>query len=125
MILRVAGRLIWLAFEISAALFGYFFDITLNAPQNLRAARATWLQRTARAHLKIFGGFVDVSGAIPTSGLLVSNHLSYLDIVVICSITPTVFVSKAEVRIGRFSAGWRRWVEPFSSSANGVWMSAR
>ena len=98
MILRVAGRLIWLAFEISAALFDYFFDVTLSAPQNLRAARATWLQRTARAHLKIFSGFVDVSGAIPTSGLLVSNHLSYLDIVVICSITPTVFVSKAEVQ---------------------------
>ena len=98
MTLRVAGRLVWLAFEISAALFGYFFDVVLNAPKNLRAARAAWMHRAARAHLKIFGGSVHVSGEIPNSGLLVSNHLSYLDIVVISSIAPAVFVSKAEVR---------------------------
>ncbi len=98
MIFRVAGRLVWLVVAVSSALFDYFFDVFLNAPKDLRAARAAWLQRTARAHLKIFGGSATVSGAIPTSGLLVSNHLSYLDIVVICSVAPAVFVSKAEVR---------------------------
>jgi 1-acyl-sn-glycerol-3-phosphate acyltransferase len=98
MTIRAAGRLVWLAVEVTAALFNYFFDVVLNAPQNLRAARAAWLQRTARAHLKIFGGSVNVSGEIPRSGLLVSNHLSYLDIVMIGAVTPAVFVSKAEVR---------------------------
>ncbi|HEY5344978.1 MAG TPA: lysophospholipid acyltransferase family protein [Verrucomicrobiae bacterium] len=98
MTIRAAGRLVWLASEVTAALFNYFFNVILDAPANLRAVRAAWLQRTARAHLKIFGGSVKISGAIPKNGLLVSNHLSYLDIVVICSVTPTVFVSKAEVR---------------------------
>lgn len=98
MTFRAAGRFVWLAFEITAALFDYIFEVTLRAPKNLHAARAAWMHRTACAHLKIFGGPVTVAGEIPQSGLLVSNHLSYLDIVVISSVTPTVFVSKAEVR---------------------------
>ena len=98
MIFRVAGRLVWLAVEVASALFDYFFDVVLNAPTDLRSARAAWMNRAACAHLKIFGGSVKVFGEIPKSGLLVSNHLSYLDIVVICSVTPAVFVSKAEVR---------------------------
>jgi 1-acyl-sn-glycerol-3-phosphate acyltransferase len=95
---RVAGRLVWLVAEVTVALFDYFFDVVLNAPKNLRTARAVWLQRTARAHLKIFGGSVTVAGELPKSGLLVSNHLSYLDIVAIASVVPTAFVSKAEVK---------------------------
>jgi 1-acyl-sn-glycerol-3-phosphate acyltransferase len=98
MTIRAAGRLVWLAYEVTAAISAYFFDVVLNAPKDLRAARAAWMHRAARAHLKIFGGSVHVSGVIPKNGLLVSNHLSYLDIVVICSVAPTVFVSKAEVR---------------------------
>ena len=98
MIIRAAGRLVWLAFEVTAALFDYFFEVGLNAPKNLCAARAAWMHRAARRHLKIFGGSVNVSGELPKGGLLVSNHLGYLDIVVICSVAPTVFVSKAEVR---------------------------
>ena len=98
MMLRTAGRLVWLAVKITAAIFDYLFDVILSSPDNLRTARAGWMHRAARAHLKIFGGTVRVSGEIPKSGLLVSNHLSYLDIVVISSIMPAVFVSKAEVR---------------------------
>ena len=98
MTIRAAGRLVWLAFEVTAALFDYFFEVGLTSSKNLRAARAAWMHRAARRHLKIFGGSVHVSGELPKSGLLVSNHLGYLDIVVICSVAPTVFVSKAEVR---------------------------
>lgn len=79
-------------------MFDYFFDVVLRAPKHLRAARATWLHRAARANLKVFGGSVTFSGAIPKGGLLVSNHSSYLDIVMIASVAPAVFVSKAEVR---------------------------
>ena len=98
MTIRAAGRLVWLAFEVTVALVDYFFSVGRKAPKNLRAARAAWMHRAARRHLKIFGGSVIVSGELPKSGLLVSNHLGYLDIVVICSVAPTVFVSKAEVR---------------------------
>ena len=47
MIFRVAGRLVWLAAEITAALATYFFDVVLNAPKDLRAARAAWMHRVA------------------------------------------------------------------------------
>lgn len=60
--------------------------------------RALWLHRHARRVLKMFSLQPQVSGPIPSSGLLISNHLSYLDILVISSITPAVFVAKREVK---------------------------
>jgi 1-acyl-sn-glycerol-3-phosphate acyltransferase len=38
------------------------------------------------------------TGPVPTDGLLVSNHLSYLDILVIASLTRAAFVSKHELK---------------------------
>jgi 1-acyl-sn-glycerol-3-phosphate acyltransferase len=40
---------------------------------------------------------VAIQGQIPRAGLLVSNHLSYLDIVVLAAAAPAVFVAKQEV----------------------------
>jgi len=60
--------------------------------------RTHWLQRSAAALLRVFNMRVRSTGALPQTGLLVSNHLTYLDIVAIGSLMPTVFVSKAEVR---------------------------
>jgi 1-acyl-sn-glycerol-3-phosphate acyltransferase len=37
-------------------------------------------------------------GHIPSSGLLVCNHLSYLDILVLASLAPCLFVAKSEVK---------------------------
>ena len=45
--------------------------------------------------------FSDLKGRlppVPSGGLLVSNHLSYLDVPVMSAITPTVFVAKHEIR---------------------------
>ncbi len=41
---------------------------------------------------------VHLTGALPASGLIVSNHLSYLDILFYASQTPCIFVSKSEVK---------------------------
>ena len=60
-------------------------------------ARVRWLQKTCRHSLAALEVQVEVQGVPPTSGLLVSNHLSYLDIVVYSSVVPCAFVSKAEV----------------------------
>src|SRR5205814_849154 len=38
-----------------------------------------------------------VQGRPPTQGLVVANHLSYLDIAIISSVMPCFFVSKAEI----------------------------
>jgi len=63
-----------------------------------RAARTRWLQGVCRRALRVFKASLHVTGPIPSSGLLVCNHLSYLDILVLGATTPCVFVSKCEVR---------------------------
>jgi len=62
-----------------------------------RQARAEWLHRFASTALHGMGIEVEVSGAFPEHGAVISNHLSYLDIIVYASLHPCVFVSKAEV----------------------------
>ena len=60
--------------------------------------RTRWLQRWCRRVLRVLGIEVRLSGRMPDSGLLVANHLSYLDILVFGALAPTVFVAKMEVR---------------------------
>src|ERR1035437_7458535 len=98
MTIRATGRLIWFDWEVLVIILNYFFTAALAPKAERRRARAAWLSRSSRRHLKIFGFSADVAGPIPQSGLLISNHLSYLDILAISATTPAVFVSKAEVR---------------------------
>src|SRR5215472_18232767 len=53
-----------------------------------------WTSRTLRGLAVSYSW----EGSAPASGLLVANHLSYLDILVFSAIAPCVFVSKREVR---------------------------
>ena len=67
-------------------------------------ARAVWLHHWSRFACRVLGFRVTTRGLKPSSGLLVSNHLSYLDIVVLSSIQPCVFVAKRDV--GDVAALW-------------------
>jgi 1-acyl-sn-glycerol-3-phosphate acyltransferase len=98
MTFRAAWKLCWFGIEIAIVLVDYFFTAAFASPQKKRLARARWLHRAARRHIKIYSCDYTSIGPIPKSGLLVSNHLGYLDILVIAALTPAVFVSKAEVR---------------------------
>lgn len=60
--------------------------------------RARWLQQYCRMLLPYLGVRWDTAGPIPTTGLIVSNHLSYLDILIYSAAVGCSFVSKAEVR---------------------------
>jgi lyso-ornithine lipid O-acyltransferase len=60
--------------------------------------RAEWLQRWCIFGLRVIDAVVEVEGNVPTRGLIVSNHLSYLDILVYSTIARCAFVSKREVR---------------------------
>ena len=60
--------------------------------------RAHWLTHACRGVLASLDVRVSAEGAMPEDGLIVSNHLSYLDILCYSSIAPCIFVSKAEVR---------------------------
>ena len=60
--------------------------------------RATWLHDSCALTLRRLGIQIGADGRFPARGLLVSNHLSYLDILVFSALAPCVFVSKKEVR---------------------------
>ncbi len=64
----------------------------------LLARRAQWLHSSCRMVLRRLGLRLRVIGVLPRSGLIASNHLSYLDILFYGAAVPCVFVSKAEVR---------------------------
>lgn len=62
------------------------------------ARRAAWMQATSRRILPALGIRTEHRGTVPERGLVVCNHLGYLDIPVLAATGPMVFVSKAEVR---------------------------
>lgn len=95
---RVAGRLPWLAAELLWIAVVYGVRCSLRADDFQPAARAAWLQYASRRLLRIFRMQIQIEGAIPKNGLLVSNHLGYLDIPVFASLTPAIFVAKHEVK---------------------------
>jgi 1-acyl-sn-glycerol-3-phosphate acyltransferase len=68
----------------------------LRGPMPLER-RARWLQATTRGILAGLGINFEVDGQLPGCGLIVSNHLSYLDILLISAATPCFFVAKSEI----------------------------
>ena len=61
-------------------------------------AKARVLSRWSARLLENIGVNIAVEGELPQRGLVVSNHLSYLDILVFSAIAECVFVSKREVK---------------------------
>jgi 1-acyl-sn-glycerol-3-phosphate acyltransferase len=86
----------------------YFIECPPWSKAATAAVKARWLQRSCRRTLRVFVAEVDRRGELPASGLLVSNHLSYLDILVLSSLRPVVFVAKQDVKswpvLGWFAA---------------------
>jgi lyso-ornithine lipid O-acyltransferase len=70
-----------------------------------REARADWLHRFCARAMRGMGIRIGVMGVFPERGAVISNHLSYLDIVVFAAVHPCVFVSKAEIK-GWPVVGW-------------------
>ena len=59
--------------------------------------RARWVQQTARAMLASLDITYKIEGRPATHGLVVSNHLSYIDILVLSAEMPCFFVAKIEI----------------------------
>ena len=95
--LRVGARLIWLTGELMWTAARFIPCVLFRSGDSLFEARACWLQAGCRRVLRIFNAHIQAKGPIPSLGLLVSNHLSYLDILLLGSLTPSVFVAKREV----------------------------
>jgi 1-acyl-sn-glycerol-3-phosphate acyltransferase len=72
-------------------------ELLVKRPKT-REARADWLHRFAARAIRGLEIEIDVVGTFPDHGAVISNHLSYMDIVVFAALHPCVFVSKAELR---------------------------
>jgi lyso-ornithine lipid O-acyltransferase len=59
--------------------------------------RSLWLQDASRQVLWCLGVDVQVQGSLPACGLVVANHLSYFDILILSAAMPCFFVAKREI----------------------------
>jgi len=96
--LRTAGGLLGFSLVVLGAI-AHFIGLSVRAGGRLSARdRARWLSFWSRRALGTLHIRVRAAGTPPDRGLLVSNHLSYVDIVVLASRGPMRFVAKADVR---------------------------
>lgn len=95
MTLRRLRRAVALAFALAICIVRYWIR-RLRGRMTLKD-RAIWLQKACIGVLKSLGITWRVDGQPPRSGLVVSNHLSYLDIPIISATMPCFFVAKMEV----------------------------
>jgi len=72
-------------------------ELAVTQPET-REQRADWLHRFCARAMRGMDIEVSVSGNFPKRGAVISNHLSYMDIVVYAAVHPCVFVSKAEIK---------------------------
>jgi lyso-ornithine lipid O-acyltransferase len=92
-VFRAVGR--------SVRLIGMFIvagtELAVKRPAT-REQRADWLHRFCARAVRGLKIDVCVIGEFPRHGAVISNHLSYLDIVVFAALHPCVFVSKVEIQ---------------------------
>jgi 1-acyl-sn-glycerol-3-phosphate acyltransferase len=89
-------------------LFAVLLAMTLDCVRRQPRAgveAAVWAHEWSGRIVKALGLECSVSGRLPESGAVVSNHLSYLDILVYLSVRPFVMVAKSEVK-GWPLLGW-------------------
>jgi len=95
-LLRPAIRLSGFCFVLLTAGLDFLRLRLRGSPTRLE--RAAWLHRHSRRMLSALGIHVRISGSVRGNRLIVSNHLSYLDVLVLAARQPVVFVAKKEVR---------------------------
>jgi len=106
-----AFRALWRLLQACVHVIRGWLTITLVFGRLSPAQRAGRVERWAQEMLRLLGIRLQVQGTVPSTGpvLLVSNHISWLDIVVIHAARHCRFVSKAEVHhwpfIGRLASG--------------------
>src|SRR5215472_6947628 len=89
--LRVGLRMIWLGGELIWGAVNFVPRVLFHPRPASLEARAKWLHAGCLRVLRIFGAEIRSTGPIPTTGLLVSNHLSYFDVLVMSALGPSVF----------------------------------
>lgn len=88
---------LWRALKVLTVFVSQLAKLLITRPHT-RLERATWLTGFCRAALHAVEVTTSVEGPVPMSGAVITNHLSYLDILVHASIRPCVFVAAIETR---------------------------
>lgn len=93
---RFLGRAVRLAAEVCCALVTLSWPLPRCRTEYSRCL-ARRLSRTCARGLRVLRVRVVAHGPVPDRGLLVANHLGYLDALVLASLAPATFVAKSEV----------------------------
>jgi 1-acyl-sn-glycerol-3-phosphate acyltransferase len=98
-LLRQYLRMLYRCGAVATAMAGCFGEALLwRVVRRQDRPREYALHRWSGWLLRRLGVKLAVEGPAPRPGLIVSNHLSYLDILVFASIVPCSFVSKREIK---------------------------
>ena len=92
-VFRAVGR----GFRLMGMFVAFGTELAVKRPAT-REQRADWLHRFCARAMQGMGIEISVTGEFPEYGAVISNHLSYVDIVVFAALHPCVFVSKAEIQ---------------------------
>ncbi len=87
-------------FRLLRVAFVFFYstlEVLITQPKT-RAARAAWLSKIGNRLCHAQQITYSTVGPIPMHGAVITNHLTYVDILVHGAMRPCVFVSKAELR---------------------------
>ncbi len=101
-------RVVRLTAFSAAALYGLWEHRKLRRGAS-RAECAEWLDQSCARGLAAINLQLSTIGSSPSQGLVVSNHLSYVDILVLSGAMACVFVSKAEVEHWPIFGRYARW----------------
>jgi len=88
-----------------AAVFAYAtLQLIVNRPAT-RQQRAEWLHQFCLRAVRRMGIVIRCQGTFPERGVVISNHLGYLDVVAFAALHQCSFVGKSEIRKWPF-LGW-------------------
>lgn len=90
-------RSVWRSGLFVGLLVAAVVDCRIRRPK-VGAEGAVWIHGWCRRIVRVMGFRCRVEGIVPRGGAVVSNHLSYLDILLYSSVQPFVMVAKTEVR---------------------------
>lgn len=94
--LRGIARAGLMMIVVVIALLDYWLNVR-NDHHTRRKSQAEWLHRSCRRIMRLLSVRVERHGSLPHDGLVVSNHLSYVDIILLASLGKFIFISKSEV----------------------------
>jgi 1-acyl-sn-glycerol-3-phosphate acyltransferase len=87
----------WRAIVVVSMFLYAAAELVITRPHS-RPDRAAWLSRFCGRVLRAVNVSCTTLGPVPMHGAVISNHLTFIDIVLHSAIRPCVFVSKIELR---------------------------